>query len=94
MLSAIIQQAGNTFLASIGWAVTMTYAGSKISYFANNDLSLPRFRPGGNDSKNRSERFRDRCFLGVLKILEQLIFEDLQTDDSAAKKRLSQEFIY
>ena len=30
-----------------------------------------------------------RCFLGVLEILEQLIFEDLQTDDSAVKKRLT-----
>ena len=56
---AIIEQARNTFLASIGWAVIITYAGSKISYFGNNDLSLPQFRPSGNDSKHRSERFRD-----------------------------------
>ena len=44
------------FLASIGWAVIITYAGSKVSYFGNNDLSLQQFRLGGNDSKNRSER--------------------------------------
>ena len=30
-------------------------AGSKILYFGNNDLSLPQFKPGGNDSKNRPE---------------------------------------
>ena len=35
------------------------FASSKISYFGDNDLSLRQFRPGGNDSKNRSERFRD-----------------------------------
>ena len=56
---AITEQARNTFLASIDWAVIITYAGSKISYFGNNDLSLPQFRPSGNDSKHRSERFRD-----------------------------------
>ena len=33
--------------------------GSEISYFGNIDLLLPQFRPGGNDSKNHSERFRD-----------------------------------
>ena len=31
----------------------------EISYFGDNDLSLQQFKPGGNDSKNRSERFRD-----------------------------------
>ena len=31
----------------------------EISYFGDNDLSLRQFKPGGNDSKNRSERFRD-----------------------------------
>ena len=56
MLSAIIEQTRNTFLASKDWAVIITYADSKISYFGNNDLSLPQFRPGTNDSKNRSKR--------------------------------------
>ena len=56
LLSAIIEQARNTLLASIGWTVIITYAGSEISYFANNDLSLPQFRPGGNDRKNRRVR--------------------------------------
>ena len=28
-------------------------------YFGDNDLSLAQFRPGGIDSKNRSERFTD-----------------------------------
>ena len=27
--------------------------GSEISYFGDNDLSLPQFRSGDNDSKNR-----------------------------------------
>ena len=31
-------------------------AGSEISCFGDNDLSLPQFRPSGNDSKNCSER--------------------------------------
>ena len=33
--------------------------GSEILYLADNDLLLPQFRPGSNDSKNRSERFRN-----------------------------------
>ena len=32
---------------------------SKISYFGNYDLSLPQFRPSGNNGKIRSECFRD-----------------------------------
>ena len=35
------------------------FAGSEISYFGDNDLWLLQFRPGGSDSKNRSERFRE-----------------------------------
>ena len=31
---------------------------SEISYFGDNDLLLLQFRFGGNDSKNRSERYR------------------------------------
>ena len=34
--------------------------GSEISYFGDNDLSLLQLRPGGYDSNNRSERFRDK----------------------------------
>ena len=34
-------------------------ASSDISYFGDNDLLLPQFRTGGNDSKNCSEHFRD-----------------------------------
>ena len=34
-------------------------AGSKISYFVDNDLLLPQLRHGSNDSKNHSEGFRD-----------------------------------
>ena len=37
--------------------IYQTPTGSKISYFDDNDLSLPQFRSGGNDSKNRSERY-------------------------------------
>ena len=33
--------------------------GPKISYFGNNDLLLPQFRPGSNYNKNRSGRLRD-----------------------------------
>ena len=33
--------------------------GSEILYFGDNDLLLPQFRPGGKDSKNRSERFSE-----------------------------------
>ena len=35
------------------------YSDSKISYCGDNGLSLLQFRPGGNDSKNRSEPCRD-----------------------------------
>ena len=73
MLSAIIQQVGNMFLASIGWAVIITYAGSKVLYFGNNDLSLPQFRPGGNDSKNRSERFRDNKKINITFLVQSSI---------------------
>ena len=44
------------------------YPGSDISYFGDNDSSLPQFRPGGNDFKNSSEHFSDckkkelKCF--------------------------------
>ena len=38
--------------------IKYNFTGSEILYFDNNDLSLPRFRPGGNDSKNRSEHCR------------------------------------
>ena len=36
-----------------------TKAGSEILYFGNNNLLLLQFRPGGNDSKNRSEFFSE-----------------------------------
>ena len=40
--------------------ICITYiTGSKIWHFGDNDLSLPQFRPSGNDSESRSERFRD-----------------------------------
>ena len=35
--------------------ISLSGPGSEILYFGNNDLSLPQFRPGGNDGKNRSE---------------------------------------
>ena len=46
-------------------------SGSEISYFGNNNLSLPQFRPGGNDSKNHSEHFRDKnltCFWSCFRL--------------------------
>ena len=33
--------------------------GSETSYFGDNELSLPQFRPSGNGSETCSERFRD-----------------------------------
>ena len=32
---------------------TQPATGSEISYFGDNDLSLPKFRSGSSDSKNR-----------------------------------------
>ena len=32
-------------------------SGFEISYFNDNNLSLPQFRPGSKDSKNRSAHF-------------------------------------
>ena len=32
-------------------------SGSEILYFGDNDSSLPQFTSGGNDSKNRAERY-------------------------------------
>ena len=34
-------------------------SGPEISHFGDNELSLPQFRLGGNDSKNHSERLKD-----------------------------------
>ena len=34
-------------------------AGSEISYFGDNDLSLLQFRLGSSDNRNRSGRLRD-----------------------------------
>ena len=37
--------------------IYQTPSGSEISYFGDNDLSLLQFRSGGNNSKNRLERY-------------------------------------
>ena len=39
--------------------MNLPYKGSEISYFGNNDISLPQFRPGSNNSKNHSGYLRD-----------------------------------
>ena len=39
--------------------ISLCQARSEILNFGDNDLSLLQFRLGGNDSKYRSERFRD-----------------------------------
>ena len=44
------------------WSLSQ-FAGAEISYFGGNNLSLRQFRPGGNDSKNRSERFNKKLKL-------------------------------
>ena len=35
------------------------FPNSRLLYFGNNNLLLSQFRPGGNDSKNRSECFSE-----------------------------------
>ena len=44
----------------------ITYTGYEISYFHNSNLLLLQFRPGSNDSKNRSELFSDSKRMRVI----------------------------
>ena len=57
------RQQGITY--SCCWSLSQL-ALSVILYFGDNDLSLQQFRYGGNDSKNRSEHFRDNKKLKLL----------------------------
>ena len=40
--------------------------GSKISYFGDNDLSLPQLRPSSNNSKNCSGRLRGSKIMRII----------------------------
>ena len=44
-------------------------------YFGDNNLSLPQFRPGGNDNKNRSGCLRDSKKMRIIFFWEQKILE-------------------
>lgn len=53
----------------------ITYTGYEISYFHNSNLLLLQFRPGSNDSKNRSELFSDSKRMRVIFFWRQRILE-------------------
>ena len=52
------------------------HLGSEILYHGNNNLSLPRFRPGGNDSKNRSELFSGSKKMRIIILLKTEDFRE------------------
>lgn len=56
-------------------------SGSEISYFGNNNLSLPQFRLGSNDSKNHSEHSSDRKKMRITFFRRQRILEKDLTYD-------------
>ena len=56
-------------------------SGSEIMYFHDNDLSLLQFRPGGKNSKNRSELFSDSKRMRIIFFWRQMILEKKLTYD-------------